>query len=71
MVGQIMIDNLSVQLVPTMIMCNKEYLLKLMSIVEHRHKIVPLSIFYSIPHPVEAYMVELVETEIGDKVIIP
>ena len=69
MAGQITIDTLRAIVTLTTEVCSKEYLTNLMQVVEHQHKIDQLNIYYSITHPVEAYMAELVEMEIEEAII--
>ena len=69
MAGQIMIDTLRAIATLTTAVCSKEYLTNLMQVVEHRRKIGQRNIFYSITHPVEAYMVEQVAMEIEEATI--
>ena len=69
MAGQIMTDTLRAIVTLTTEECSKEYLTNLMQVVEHRHKIGQLNIYYSITHPAAAYMVEQVEMVIEEAII--
>ena len=69
MAGQIMTDTLRAIVTLTTEEYSKEYLTYLMQVAEHRLKIGQLNIYYSITHPVEAYMAEQAEMEIEEAII--